>query len=252
MSACVRGPGPARTHAIVAARAHTGAMGRRLADPSPPPDPTPPPRRSRWLAVLLSMIALPLMQPSGAAAGAGERWVFDPARSRIAFALAALGIVPVDGHFQRFAGEAWRDPGDGLLRVAIRIEAGSLAMRPERYADWARSPEFFHVRAHPLIEFRSGPIPDGLLGAGGEISGRLQLRGIERAARFQVAGNDCTPAVMACTLHATGEINRSQFGMRSRRVALSSRVRLDLRLHTLRVPAPPLQPPPPPANSPTR
>jgi polyisoprenoid-binding protein YceI len=221
-------------------------MRRRAADPSPLSDaPSSRQRRSRWRAVLASMLAPLLMLPAIASAEPGERWLFDPARSRIAFALAALGIVPVDGHFERFAGEAWRDPDDGLLRVAIRIEAGSLAMRQERYADWARSPEFFHVRAHPLIEFRSDPIPDGLLGAGGEISGRLQLRGIERVARFQIAGNDCTPAAMSCTLHASGEINRSQFGMRSRRVALSSRVRLDLSLHTLRVPRPPLQSPPP-------
>lgn len=220
-------------------------MRFRLADPSLlSGSPSSRPRRSRWLAVLVAVFAALLLLPAIAAAEPGERWVFDPERSRIAFALAALGIVPVDGSFERFEGEAWRDPGDGLLRVAIRIEAGSLAMRQERYADWARSPEFFHVRAHPLIEFRSDPIPDGLLGAGGEISGRLQLRGIERVARFQVAGNDCTPAVMSCTLHATGEINRSQFGMRSRRVALSSRVRLDLSLHTLRLPVPPVQPPP--------
>jgi polyisoprenoid-binding protein YceI len=198
-------------------------------------------RAARRLAGLFCVLVASVLQPSLSAADAGERWVFDPARSRIGFALAALGFMPVDGRFERFAGEAWRDPGDGLLRVAIRIEAGSLAMRQSRYANWARSPEFFHVRAHPLIEFRSGPIPDGLLGAGGPITGRLQLRGIERVVRFEIAANDCAPGVPSCTLHATGEINRNQFGMRSRRGALSSRVRLDLDLHTLRVPAPPLQ-----------
>jgi polyisoprenoid-binding protein YceI len=200
-----------------------------------------------WIALLAAVLQLPVSAADGAAI---ERWVFDPERSTIGFGLAALGIVPVDGRFEQFAGEAWRDPDDSLLRVAIRIEAGSLAMRSQRYADWARSPEFFHVRAHPLIEFRSDPIPDGLLGTGGEITGRLQLRGVERPARFEVAANDCAPGVLSCTLHATGRINRSQFGMRSRRGALSSQVRLDLRLHTLRVPAPPLQAPPAPSETP--
>lgn len=212
------------------------------AEPMPARVPAPLPRPGlRRFAALLCVVVAAVLQPSLIRADDGERWVFDPARSRIGFALAALGFVPIDGHFERFAGEAWRDPGDGLLRVAIRIEAGSLAMRQQRYANWARSPEFFHVRAHPLIEFRSDPIPDGLLGAGGRITGRLQLRGIERVVWFEIAANDCAPGVPSCTLHATGEINRNQFGMRSRRGALSSRVRLDLDLHTLRLPAPPLQ-----------
>lgn len=217
-----------------------------------PADPAPPAGRGRgrWRVVVLGALLSALVAPAMAANDPGERWLFDPARSRIVFVLAALGIVPVDGRFERFAGEAWRDPGDGLLRVAIRIEAGSLAMHPERYADWARSPEFFHVRAHPLIEFSSDPILDDVLGSGGEITGRLQLRGVERPARFEVAANGCTPEAMSCILEVSGEINRNQFGMRSRRVALSSRVRLELRLHTLRVPVPPLQPPPPAIDPP--
>jgi polyisoprenoid-binding protein YceI len=236
------GPGTARPHAVLAARAHTGKMMRVHLDPAPARQVLPAVRRrSRWRTVLLCALAVLVLQPASARTEPGERWVFDPARSRIDFALAALGIVPVDGRFERFAGEAWRDPVDGLLRVGLRIEAGSLSMRQQRYTDWARSPEFFDVRSHPLIEFRSDPIPDGLLGAGGEITGRLQMRGIERSARFEIAANDCTAGVMSCTLKASGEINRNQFGMRSRRAALSSRVRLDLSLHTLRVPVPPLQ-----------
>lgn len=165
----------------------------------------------------------------------GAQWQFDPERSDIRFELAALRIVPVRGSFDRFGGRVWRDPDDGFLRVEIRIEAESLAMDSERYRDWARSAEFFHVRRYPLIMFRSAPIQWEVLLQGGELAGMLTLRGIERDARFHIIPHDCPSLSASCELRVTGEINRRQFGMRSRRLTLSSQVHLDMRFRAVPV-----------------
>lgn len=172
----------------------------------------------------------------GSEADEPTQWLFDPEHSDIRFKLAALGVVPIHGSFQRFSGRVWRHEKDGLLRVEIRIDAESLTMKSERYRDWARSPEFFHVRRHPEIVFRSEPIEHGLLSRGGELSGWLTLRGIESAARFQLAASSCASASKGCELRVTGEVNRRRFGMRTRRMTLSSHVRLNMRFWVIPVP----------------
>lgn len=156
-------------------------------------------------------------------------WQFDSARSDIRFELAALGLIPVRGTFERFDGRVWREAHDGSLRVEIRIDAESLTMDSQRYRDWARSNEFFHVRRYPDIVFRSDAISDDVLLQGGELSGRLTLRGVERPARFELDASQCMSERAGCELRVTGEVDRRQYGMRSRRVTLSSRVSLDMR-----------------------
>lgn len=160
------------------------------------------------------------------------QWRFDPEHSDIRFELAALGVVPVRGAFERFNGHVWQDD-DTRLRVDIRIDAESLAMDSQRYRDWARSAEFFHVRRYPEIVFRSEPVERDLLMRGGELSGRLTLRGVERDARFRLEPSDCAWIPSGCELRVTGEINRRQFGMRSRRLTLSSQVHLSMRFRAI-------------------
>jgi polyisoprenoid-binding protein YceI len=155
-------------------------------------------------------------------------WRFDTKDSEIRFELAALGVVPIRGTFERFTGEVWRDADSDDLRVFVRIDATSLSMQSGRYRDWARSPEFFHVDRYPEIAFKSEPISWNVLSDGGVLSGMLTVRGKEREVEFEIAPGDCRPSATTCMLHVVGEINRTRFGMRSRRLALSSRVYLDM------------------------
>lgn len=159
-----------------------------------------------------------------------QRWRFDAGGSRIDFELSALGLFGVHGGFPRFEGESRSDPSDGLWRIETRIDATSLTIEPERYLGWARSSEFFDVQRHPEIRFRSDPAPEALLREGGELTGHLRMRGVERPVRFEVAAAECEPDMRACLIRVSGEINRRQFGMDSRRMTLSNRVALSLRL----------------------
>lgn len=175
---------------------------------------------------------------SHAWAGHAISWRFDTQDSEIGFELAALGVVPIRGTFERFTGEVWRDADSGDMRVFVRIDATSLSMPSGRYRDWARSPEFFHVDRYPEIMFKSEPIGWSALSDGGVLSGKLTVRGEEREVEFQIAPGDCRPSATTCMLHVVGEINRTRFGMRSRRLALSSRVQLDMHFRAIAEPAP--------------
>lgn len=193
-------------------------------------------RRASCLLLGL-LIAMPA---SPKAASLVDRWHLDPARSRIGFELTALGVISISGRFEQFEGTVERDVADGRLRVSIRIDAASLAMRSRSYLDWARSPEFFHVQRYPDIRFLSEPLSERALAQGGALVGVLELREIAHPVRFEIAPVQCLQVAAPCEIHVTGEINRGEFGMRSRRMTLSSRVRLDMRV--LAVPVPPSTP----------
>jgi polyisoprenoid-binding protein YceI len=166
---------------------------------------------------------------------AATAWRFEPDDSRIDFELAALGMIGIHGRFPRFEGGSTWDPAARAWRIETRIDATSLEISPERYLSWARSSEFFSVTRHPLVVFRSDPAPESLLREGGVLTGQLVLRGVERAVRFRVAPARCQPDQSACMIDVSGEINRRQFGMESRRLTLSSQVALRLQLRAVRV-----------------
>lgn len=183
--------------------------------------------RRAWLSAGLLVLC------SQAASEHAVSWRFEPQASEVRFELAALGVIPIRGTFERFTGEIWRDADDDSLRVFVRIDATSLSMPSGRYREWARSPEFFHVDRYPEISFKSDPIGWQLLSDGGELSGKLTVRGEERDVGFEVAAGQCMASARSCVLHVTGEINRTRFGMRSRRLALSSTVHLYMRFRAV-------------------
>lgn len=155
-----------------------------------------------------------------------QTWQLDPARSRIDFELAALGVVRLHGNFERFHSEIQAEPGGGY-RIQLVIDADSLSMTQSRYQSWARSPEFFDVEQHPEVTFLSAPVASVPIRSG-DLDGKLTLRGITRPVRFRIEPLDCPPDSDDCIVSVRGEIDRRQFGMRSRRMTLSNQVRLDM------------------------
>lgn len=181
---------------------------------------------------------LAVLVAGGAPAHAvADCWRIDPRDSEVRFHLVALGAIHLHGRFERLSGRALRSEGDDRIQVRVEVDAGSLTMASARYQAWARSPEFFDVQRHPRVLFESEPLPLALLEDGGELAGRLTVRGIERPVRFELRAPACTEPYLHCRLHVQGEIRRAEFGMRSRRITLSDRVALDLHLRVERDPA---------------
>lgn len=179
----------------------------------------------RRAASLLLTLSVALAWPARPAAAQAV----DPARSRVEFDVRTRLGPLVRGHFPDHAGRVETLP-DGRRRVHVRLQAGSVEVSgPARYTTLARGPHLFDAATHPVIEFVSDPYPDTLARTGGELPGRLRLRGVERAERFVLAPSGCERPGHDCPVIAQGRVSRDDYGLEGWRWALADRVRF--RLH---------------------
>ncbi|MFN7550737.1 MAG: YceI family protein [Pseudomonadota bacterium] len=172
-------------------------------------------------------------------APAAQRWRIDGARSSAQFRIRLLGVVPMSGEFTDLRGAIVFDPARADARVDATLSSRELRMANPGHAEWARSPEFFDAANHPLIEFRSRPIPWRVLREGGSIDGELTLRGVTREVGLKVEGGGCDPArTQACAIEVYGQVRRTDFGMAARRATVGDWVSLRLRIEAVAAVAP--------------
>jgi polyisoprenoid-binding protein YceI len=158
--------------------------------------------------------------------------VLDAERSRADFEVKVLWLIGVHGRFGQVHGTVTIDRFHSTAVADAQIDVNTITMRNHSYEDWVKSDEFFAVRQYPQIHFVSGPFPLERLRSGGEISGTLTLRGIDRPVTMELARSDCPDAVAtACPATANGTIRRSDFGMKSRRGTLSDKVDLQFSIY---------------------
>lgn len=173
---------------------------------------------------LLSMLVLCVPVTTVAAE---HRHRLDADTSRVYFQLHALGWWTVRGEARA---EGTVTMQGETAAIDVRVPLASLQMSREGYRDWALAPEFFWAARHPELTFRADTIPLAHLRDGGEIVGQLHVRGRRREARFVLGASDCMDPAAACRVRASGELSRRAFGMRSRRLTLGDRIRIELDL----------------------
>ena len=159
----------------------------------------------------------------------------DTARSHAEFSVKVAWLLPVHGRFGKVQGTVEADRFRNLAVVNARIDANAVEMTNKGYEDWVKSDEFFDVAQHPEIRFVSESFPLQRLRKGGELSGKLTIRGIEQPATFRLNPAECEKASYDCPILVDGSIRRSAFGMRSKRGMLSDKV--DLHFEVFAVPA---------------
>ena len=152
----------------------------------------------------------------------------DSARSHAGFSLRAMLLLTIDGKFGKVSGSVHLDHRADAGWVDAVIDARTVEMSDRDRNDWARSVEFFDSARYPDIRFRSDPVARGVLRKGGEMRGRLSLRGVERAIVLNVLPADCDRPGRDCAMHAHGNISRGNFGMRSKRAIVGDSVVFDL------------------------
>jgi len=166
----------------------------------------------------------------------GEVIRLDASRSELGFRVKVVWLLGVNGHFGRIHGEVHRDAFRNQLRVDATVDATSVRMASRSYEDWVKSRDFFDVERHPVITFSSDPFPRSRLFGGGDIQGRLTLRGITRPVRFDLLPAGCARPALDCPIRVAGTIRRSMFGMRSHRGTLADKVELDFSVYALPAP----------------
>lgn len=159
---------------------------------------------------------------------------FDAAQSLAEFEVRVMWLIPVHGRFGALRGAITIDRFHGSASVDARIDVNDVHMRSAGNEAWVKSAEFFDAAHYPQIQFVSDAFAVTRLKSGGPIDGVLTIRGVARQARFELAASACPDAIArTCPVEATGTIRRSDFGMRSRRGALSDKVQLDFSVYVL-------------------
>jgi polyisoprenoid-binding protein YceI len=190
--------------------------------------------RIQPLLVCLALCAA--VSPRGAACAQSnpEIMTLDPARSLAEFEVHVMWLIPVHGRFGTLQGTIAIDRFHGTASVDARIDVNDVHMRSAANEDWVKSAEFFDAEHFPQIQFVSDAFALTRLKSGGDIDGTLTIRGVTQRTRFALAESECPAAIArSCAVEATGTIRRSDFGMRSRRGALSDKVQLDFSVYVL-------------------
>ncbi|HSX61794.1 MAG TPA: YceI family protein [Tahibacter sp.] len=187
------------------------------------PDARSPKRRvrlGRGIGLLLAALLVP-------AAARSDAIALDPVRSNAEFQVRVMWMFDVTGRFGAVTGNVDIDHAARTARVHARIDVRGVSMRRASYEDWVKSDEFFDAEQHPFVEFVSEPFPLATLDIGGDIIGHLTLRGLTKPMNLRLRPSQCPgEAALRCAVVADGTLQRSDFGMRSRRATLADRVRL--------------------------
>lgn len=156
----------------------------------------------------------------------------DARRSQAEFEVRVIWMFDVHGRFGAVNGSVRLDREAQHAQVSARIDARGVDMRRDSYEDWVKSPEFFDVLQYPEILFESEPFPLATLDLGGDIMGKLTVRGVTRDTRWSLAPSECPGrAAFDCPVEADGAIQRSEFGMTTRRATLADKVKLHFRIY---------------------
>jgi polyisoprenoid-binding protein YceI len=189
---------------------------------------------------LLLCLGLAAVNAVAAASVESEILSLDPVRSHAGFEVKVMWLIGVHGDFGALHGTLAIDHFRNTAVVDASIDANDVHMRSRNYETWARSNEFFDSKHYPQIHFVSEPFALPRLVNGGDIDGSLTLRGIHRRVRFAIEPSTCRDMLAgACPTEAAGTIQRSDFGMRSRRGTLADKVELRLSIYVPQVPAEP-------------
>jgi len=141
-------------------------------------------------------------------------WTIDPVHSHIEFAIKHMMVSKARGRFTTFRGTITTADNPLESTVSVIIDAGSINTDNETRDDHIRSADFFAVASNPTITFVSTAVrakEDGYL-----IDGDLTIRGVTKPVTLSMqlpefgSGPD---GGYKAGFSATGEINRSDFGI---------------------------------------
>lgn len=159
-----------------------------------------------------------------AGAAHAETWRVEPARTEIAFEVGAKGYPLTHGTFRSFASALSID-FDHPQKSAVNftVAASSLDTKIPALDAYVTSPVFLNAAGYPDIRFVSTAVrklDDHTV----EVTGNLTLLGVTHPETFTV--EVARDAAAAVTLHAEGQVHRSDYGMTAGLPLISDDVRI--------------------------
>lgn len=167
-------------------------------------------------------------------------WTIDPVHSEIGFSVRHLMISKVRGKFTRFEGSITTAASPLESAATATIDLASITTGNDQRDGHLRSADFFNVESDPKMTFRSTGLREA--GDGLAADGELTIRGVTRPVTLGVEVNGIGPDSYGGTrlgLTATGEINRTDFGvnwnasLEGSGVVVSDKVQLTLEIEAV-------------------
>lgn len=187
----------------------------------------------RVLAVTGLSVCAWLALPAAANSGPDHTLALDVERSEIGFALRTRWGQRLEGRFDAWRGDIAVLP-DGRHQVRLVLDAASVEIVDSRaYTRITRGPGVFDVARYPEVQFVSDPYPADLAREGGEMTGVLRIRGVQRRETFRIAPAACVRPAYDCDVAGTGNVSRSEYAMDRWGYALADQVRFELRIRVL-------------------
>ena len=163
----------------------------------------------------------------------GDTLALDTKRSEIGFSLRTRWGQQLEGRFDDWRGDI-AVLADGRHQVRLILDADSVEIIDSRaYTRITRGPGVFDAARYPEVRFVSDPYPATLAREGGEMTGILSIRGVQRRETFRVTAADCARPGLDCEVIGEGDVRRSQYAMDRWSYALADQVRFTLRIRTL-------------------
>ena len=196
----------------------------------------------RIVLAVLAVLASP------AAFADASTWNLDPAHSQATFAVRHLAISTVRGEFRTIGGKLLFDEADpAKSKVDVVIDVNSIDTREPKRDAHLKSPDFFDAANHPTMTFKSTRIEKA--GDGYKITGDLTIRGNTKPVTLDV--DEFTSPIkdpmgaMRRAVHASGKINRKDYGLNWSKVVeagpvVADEVKMEISSEFVQAPASPM------------
>jgi len=168
------------------------------------------------LAVLLGLLAV---NPAAMAAPDSKAYKIDPSHTRVLFFVDHFGLVKMPGHAQGISGQIdFNFKAVEASKVDLTIDAKKLGMDFQPLDDKLQGKEFFNTDQFPTMTFKSTKIvKTGVESA--RMTGDFTLLGVTRPVTLEVKFNgrkwNKYMGLESAGFSATGQLRRSDFGMKS-------------------------------------
>jgi polyisoprenoid-binding protein YceI len=165
-----------------------------------------------------------------------DTYSIDPAHTYPNFTINHLGFSTLHGRFGKTSGTITMDQAKGTGSVDIVIDTASIDTGFAKRDDHLRSPDFFNAAEFPEITFKSTKV--AFSGKGATVTGDLTMKGVTKSVTLNVDSINCGVhpfnKKQVCGFNATGQVKRSDFGIKYALPAVGDEVNLTLEVEAVK------------------
>ena len=179
------------------------------------------------------LLTIALMLPI---TGMAASYTIDPTHTYPNCTINHLGFSTLHGRFGKTTGTLNMDQAKGTGSVSIVIDAASIDTGFKKRDDHLRSPDFFNVVEFPELTFKSTKVT--FKGNGATLVGDLTIKGVTKSVSLDVDSINCGVHPFnkkdVCGFNATGQIKRSDFGIKYALPAVGDDVMLSIEMEAVK------------------